>query len=264
MFARLWNRGRYSRPRKSFRRILAIMPSACATVLCATVVATPAQADVRLGGDSNGYYRVQVRSWWEIPFRTVVRQQYDFSCGSAAVATLLTYSYGMLTAENGPFVEMWKAGDQDAIRRTGFSMLDMKRYLQSLGFQVGGFRLDAQQLAGLNQPVIALLDLKGYKHFVVIKGTSAQEVLIGDPALGLRKMSMKDFTAAWNGIVLAIVNTPDQKKPVFNLASEWDPWARSLTREGVNRRSIGDLMTFVPPVYQLTTQIMINLRPGAN
>jgi predicted double-glycine peptidase len=223
--------------------------------------AVPAQADVRLGGDSGGYYTVQVKSWWEIPFRTVVRQRYDFSCGSAAVATLLTYHYDRPTSENAPFKAMWDAGDQDAIRKTGFSMLDMKHYLESFGFQVAGFRFDAKQLAALNRPVIVLLELNGYKHFVVVKGVYEGEVLVGDPALGLRKMKLEEFTAAWNGIALAIVRTPDDGKPAFNLASEWDPWARAPLGESVDRRSIGDLMTFIPPIYQLTTQVLIDLRP---
>lgn len=240
-------------------RLIALLPVATAIALAA-----PAKADVRVGGGSNGYYTVQVKSWWEIPFRTVVRQHYDFSCGSAAVATLLTYHYDTPTNENAPFVAMWKAGEQDAIRKTGFSMLDMKHYLQNLGFQVAGFRLDAQQLSALDQPAIVLLDLKGYKHFVVVKGVSRGEVLIGDPALGLRKLSMDDFTSAWNGIILAIVRTPDNRKAIFNRASEWDPWARAPARQGVDRRSVGDLMTFIPPIYQITPQILIDLRPGGN
>jgi predicted double-glycine peptidase len=233
-------------------------------VAAVAVMALPAAAwaDIRIGGDSGGYFRVQVKSWWEIPFRTVVRQHYDFSCGSAAVATLLTYHYGRPTDENAPFVEMWKAGNQDVIRKAGFSMLDMKHYLQTLGFRVAGFRLDPAQLARLDQPVIVLLDLKGYKHFVVVKGTSAHEVLLGDPALGLRKMPVEEFVAAWNGIALAIVDSPDHEKPVFNQVSEWDPWARAPVKRGVDRRSVGDLTTFIPPIYQITTQIPIDLRGG--
>jgi predicted double-glycine peptidase len=256
MFARSRHFGRCSQRRAALPLV------SIALGACAMVIAGPAYADVRVGGDSNGYYRVGVKSWWEIPFRTVVRQQYDFSCGSAAVATLLTYHYNRPTSENTSFVAMWKAGDQATIRKSGFSMLDMKNYLQSLGYQVGGFRLDLQQLTALNQPVIALLNLKGYKHFVVIKGVSPGEVLLGDPALGLRKMSVEDFGAAWNGIVLGIVGAPAQIKPAFNLASEWDPWARAPIRTAVDHRSIGDVTTFLPPVYQLTTQLQIDLRGG--
>ncbi|WP_204283799.1 C39 family peptidase, partial [Klebsiella pneumoniae] len=67
-------------------------------------------------------------------FRTVVRQQYDYSCGSAAVATLLRYHYGRPTVESDVFSAMWRSGDQAQIKRAGFSMLDMKRYLDSQGY----------------------------------------------------------------------------------------------------------------------------------
>jgi predicted double-glycine peptidase len=237
MFTQSRRSREFARRRTAISRSFALLPVAAAIAL-----SSPAGADVRVGGGSNGYYTVQVKSWWEIPFRTVVRQHYDFSCGSAAVATLLTYHYDIPTNENTPFVAMWQAGEQDAIRKTGFSMLDMKNYLESLGFQVAGFRLEAQQLSALNRPAIVLLDLKGYKHFVVIKGISDNEVLIGDPALGLRKMSMDDFSSAWNGIVLAIVKTPDNRQAIFNRASEWDPWARAPTTQGIDRRTVGDLM----------------------
>ena len=49
-------------------------------------LAAPAHAQVRTHGEFGGSYTIGVTSWRDIPFRTVVRQQYDYSCGSAAVA----------------------------------------------------------------------------------------------------------------------------------------------------------------------------------
>jgi predicted double-glycine peptidase len=54
-------------------------------------------------------------------------------------------------------------------------------------------------------PVIALLDIRGYKHFVVLKKVVGDRVYIGDPALGNRIMDKNDFVAGWNGIVFAII-----------------------------------------------------------
>src|SRR5208283_4171640 len=62
-------------------------------------------------------------------FRTTWHQQYDFSCGSAAVATLLSFHYGRPTNETTVFKAMFAAGDQARIQVQGFSLLDMKRYL---------------------------------------------------------------------------------------------------------------------------------------
>ena len=61
-----------------------------AGMVCA-LAAAPAAAEVRLTGpETGGSYQRQVMTWWDIPFRSVIRQRYDFSCGSAALATLLT------------------------------------------------------------------------------------------------------------------------------------------------------------------------------
>src|SRR3546814_20011104 len=48
---------------------------------------------------AGGSFSVPVMSLKEKRWTTVVRQQYDFSCGSAAVATLLTYHYETHLAE---------------------------------------------------------------------------------------------------------------------------------------------------------------------
>ena len=62
---------------------------------------------------------------------TTLLQQYDFSCGSAAVATLLTHHYGLPTSESSVFESMYRQGDQQKIQREGFSLLDMKRFLKT-------------------------------------------------------------------------------------------------------------------------------------
>src|SRR5437764_6758368 len=95
------------------------------TALLAFLASSAVDAKTATGGETRPQYRVSVMSWWGIPFRSVVHQQYDFSCGSAAVATLLTYNYAAPTTERTTFAKMWQAGDQKLIRKSGFSMLDM-------------------------------------------------------------------------------------------------------------------------------------------
>lgn len=237
--------------------------AAAMTAALFACLAPPSTAQVRIGGDSHGYYTVAVKSWWELPFRTVVRQRYDFSCGSAAVATLLTYHYGRPTDERAPFAAMWKDGDQGAIRKSGFSMLDMKNYLTGIGLQAEGFRFTIDQLRQVRRPAIVLLNLKGFKHFVVIKGISNGMVLTGDPMLGLRKYSTTEFAKIWNGILLAIVATDDRHAPLFNLTSEWDAWpAKSPIEQGVMRDAVAHLTDNLPPIYQLIPQILVDVRTG--
>ena len=152
-----------------------------------------------------GVLTVPSQSYAELKFRDVVRQRFDFSCGSAAVATLLTYEYLRPTTETAAFQYMYKTGDKKKIQKHGFSLLDIKRYLSSLGYKSDGYRLSLDKLMELRLPAIVLIEVNGYKHFVVVKGISNQNVLIGDPAMGLRMDSRKHFLTLWkNGIVFVI------------------------------------------------------------
>jgi uncharacterized protein len=227
-------------------------------------ISATANAEVQLNRESGGDFSVSVMSWWEIPFRTVVRQRYDFSCGSAAVATLLSHHYGRVTGEQEPFKAMWARGNKELIRKVGFSMFDMKNYLTEIGYTTEGFRLKIGDLQKIKRPLIVLLDLNGFKHFVVIKGISKDRVLTGDSVLGLTQYSTNDFAKMWNGIALAIVKTPNPQIPKYNLAGDWGPWSQAPLEEGNDALavSVGDLTNHLPPEYQLTPTILLDVRVG--
>ncbi len=224
--------------------------------------AYPAAAEVRLSGEAGGNYRVTVMSWWEIPYRSVVRQQYDFSCGSAAVATLLSFHYNQPTPERVAFAQMWKAGDQEAIRKVGFSMLDMKAFLGGVGLKADGYRLGKEGLLRLNRPAIVLLNLKGYKHFVVVKGVKGGRVLVGDPMLGLNQYAVADFMKVWNGIALVVAPKGSEAPPGYNLAGDWGPWSKAPLEEGALHVVADDFTKHLPPSYQLTPQILLDVNVG--
>jgi predicted double-glycine peptidase len=228
--------------------------------LWVSAIPNPAAAQVRLGNEAGGNFQVQVMSWWAIPFRSVVRQQYDFSCGSAAVATLLTYHYDHRMPESSVFMAMWEKGDRPTIKKAGFSMLDMKQYLDSIGYRTDGFRLTMDQLRQTQRPGIVLLDLKGYKHFVVVKGIRGDKVLVGDPMLGLGQYRAKEFAKLWNGIFLAIRAVPDKKQPLFNLAGDWGPWSTAPLQDGGLHVPVASLTNNLPFDYQISSEVLFDIR----
>jgi predicted double-glycine peptidase len=185
------------------------LSSLACIALSALALALPAGAATRLAlsdlvDGAAGAKPVQTLR--DLRYRDMVRQQYDFSCGSAALASLLRYGYGVDVDEPHMIRSMLAGNDPKEVVRNGFSMLDMKRYVEAMpGFRAHGFRVDADALHRLQMPVIALLDLKGYKHFVVVKGASAGRVFVADPSLGHRVMNEQDFVKGWNGILLAVV-----------------------------------------------------------
>lgn len=177
-------------------------------------------------GFGGARFSVPITSLKEVRYKTTLRQQYDFSCGSAAVATLLTHHYGMPVTEQVVFEQMYATGDQAKIRREGFSLLDMKRFLKSRGYTADGFQLPLEKLAEAGYPAIVLLSEKGYHHFVVVKGMDAGRVLIGDPAGGTRSVARDSFDAMWNNKLLFVIHqAPTTAK--FNALADWSAAPRA-------------------------------------
>lgn len=179
-----------------------------------------AAAELTFPIDVVGPYTLKVTSLKEARHLTTLRQQYDFSCGSAALATLLTHHYGRTTTEQQVFIEMFNTGDQAKIRREGFSLLDMKRYLANHGFQADGFEAPLDALIKVGIPGIALVNENGYNHFVVVKGVKDGRVLLGDPAFGTRAMSREDFVSIAQQKVLFVIRD-HQEIARFNMDDDW-------------------------------------------
>ena len=180
--------------------------------------------------------RLKVQSMAELKFNNVVRQQYDFSCGSAALATLLTYHYGRPITETDAFRSMWEVGDQERIKQLGFSLFEMKTYLEREGLKADGFKLTLERIEEIGVPGIALIDVNGYRHFVVIKGVTNKTVLFGDPSRGMMTKSREEFEEIWDGIILFVRSDVARGKKNFNKYADWKlmpaaPGDRALDRE---------------------------------
>ena len=195
-----------------------------------------------------GSLEVSVESMKALRFRSVVAQEYDFSCGSAAVATLLTYHYGRPTVETDTFDGMFRVGDQDRIRTKGFSMLDMKNYLaREQGMSSDGFRIGLAELEELGVPAIAMIETRGYRHFVVIKGVEDDRVLVGDPALGVKAYTRHGFEEVWvNDILFLIRDDAATARASFNNAETWQVVTRSPVERGVQRDGLAGFTLNLP------------------
>jgi predicted double-glycine peptidase len=179
----------------------------------------------------------------EAKFRRTVRQQYDFSCGSAALATLLSFQYADQVTEAQVFQYMYERGDQEKIQREGFSLLDIKLYLEAHGYNADGFETTLDKLAEVAVPAIVLISDGGYQHFVVVKGIRNGKVLVGDPAIGSRIIPRFEFERLWsNNIVFAITNLRD--RATFNSNDEWSTGMAPLGAV-VSRDSLANTMLFM-------------------
>jgi predicted double-glycine peptidase len=236
----------------SFRLLLAALLALLASGLPQPSLAGTA----RIG--MGGVFHAKVVSFRERPFLTVVRQQFDYSCGSAALATLLRFHYRRAATESEVFKAMYEAGDQAQIQATGFSLLDMKLYLQSIGYRADGFRITLDKLALVGVPAIALIERDGYRHFVVIKGLENGRVLVGDPARGVGAYEVAEFERLRvDDIVFVIRDHADVAKSSFNRMRDWRlQQAAAPLGAAVDRRALAahGALARIPSQFHFITQ----------
>jgi uncharacterized protein len=171
-----------------------------------------------LGGSAMS---VHVESLQKRKFTHIIPQKYDFSCGSAALATLLTYNYDLSVTEAAVFESMFEKGDRKVIARSGFSLLDMKNYLARHGLPSAGFRAPLSKLAAVGVPAIALIDVRGYHHFVIVEGVRDGKVLLSDPALGVRSETIAAFKKQWSGVFFLILTDVARARTSFDDPHQW-------------------------------------------
>jgi predicted double-glycine peptidase len=142
----------------------------------------------------------------------VVKQGYDYSCGAASLATLLTYGLNDPVGENAlllALIEPLSPGQLAALQQKGLSLFDLQQLAQQRGHRAQGFRIHRDQLANLSYPVIVFIRPHGYEHFAVFKGLRGGRVQIADPSLGNMRMPLYRFLDMWadradSGVIFAV------------------------------------------------------------
>lgn len=209
----LVNRGRATKLRRAWFQVFGIV-LASAWLGGADVRAEP------LSSSTNPVERKSSSLKSMIDFRdeNLVRQQFDYSCGAAALATLLRFGFGEAVTERQIVSDLFSGLTQDATatrEKEGFSLFDLQQVAQRRGFKAEGFQLEPQYLSQLNGPVIVFLETMGYKHFAVLKGVRGDRVYLADPSRGNIRMPAYRFLEAWmrDGAGIVFVVEPKAAKP---------------------------------------------------
>jgi uncharacterized protein len=168
---------------------------------------------VFLVSTSNAAERRAVKSLLEMRRENVIVQNYDLSCGAAALATLLVFQHGDQVTEKEIAEQLisdprYLANPLLVRQNQGFSLLDLKRYVERRGYVgIGYGKLELEDLIEL-APILVPIHTKGYNHFVIYRGIVGNRVALADPAFGNRSMLIEDFKAAW-------INSPEFGKVGF-------------------------------------------------
>jgi len=154
--------------------------------------------------------RKNVRSMREIKDTNVIKQSLDFSCGPAGLATIMKYYFGEDTSEQDILETLLLTTDLEKVKeRRGFSLLDLKEYVQRRGYKATGYRMDMDYLREVKRPVLVPIKFKDYRHFVVVKGVHGDRVFFADPAMGNLTMKTATFDSIWQNGIGLVVDPPD-------------------------------------------------------
>lgn len=173
-----------------------------------------------LHSSQNVHIRIPIQSWKTLRDARVVKQDLDYSCGAASLATLLNEFYGQSLTEEA----LLKVMDKGDLRA---SFEDMQRALPQFGFKAQGFAASYEQLMKLKAPVIVYLKHRRDDHFSVLRGIDANTVWLADPSLGNRTYSREQFLEMWHtrhekteselfGKILAVLPIDSKKATVSN------------------------------------------------
>ncbi|PAF54012.1 hypothetical protein BKH42_03335 [Helicobacter sp. 13S00482-2] len=142
-----------------------------------------------------------VKSWIEFRNADLVRQKYDYSCGSASLASILKYYYeDESISECGIIDEILKSKgygvNENEVLKQGdniISFSDLSTYATQKGFKVLGLAVDFPTLSKLKIPVIVFVSIRNIDHFTVYKGMDREYVYLADPSFGNIRIKIDQF-----------------------------------------------------------------------
>jgi len=162
---------------------------------------------------------------------SVVMQSTAYTCGPAALATLLK----MISGKSDYYRQIIDMAGTD---NSGTSLLALKRSAEALGYEAAGLRLGIEELAAAG-PVLAHVVIGGYHHFTVVEGIADGSVFLADPQLGRVNIPTEQFKSVWNGTVLKVseaAGIPEENQPaktpaepVLTHLGDTTPWPATET-----------------------------------
>jgi HlyB family type I secretion system ABC transporter len=142
--------------------------------------------------------KVQMGHWWGHLTRRYpyYAQQSASDCGAACLVMVSNYW--------GKHFSVNRVRDMANVNRSGASLQALATAAESLGFATRPVKATFDKLAEQPLPAIAHWESK---HFIVVYEITKKRVIVCDPGLGQRTLSIKEFKAGWSGYALLLQPT---------------------------------------------------------
>ncbi|ALF55517.1 peptidase C39 [Nostoc piscinale CENA21] len=126
-----------------------------------------------------------------------IQQQSTADCGPACLAMISRYW--------GKKFNINILRNISNVGRGGASLRSLANAAESIGFQARPVRASLNRIANQKHPWIA--HWQG-DHYIVVYRVRKNCVIVSDPAIGRKKLNIKDFQAGWTGYALLLTPTP--------------------------------------------------------
>ncbi len=160
--------------------------------------------------------QVYVKNARQLRNENVVMQQRDFSCGAAALATVLNYYWGENVSETALLVIIAKLLSPQELQDrvlNGLTLTDLKNVAQVGGYTAVLGKLSIEKLAESKLPLVVAITVNDYDHFVVVRGMDDEFVYIADPIYGKKKELIEVFEDQWQqNAILAVIKPGEPPK----------------------------------------------------
>jgi ATP-binding cassette, subfamily B, bacterial HlyB/CyaB len=150
--------------------------------------------------------------WWKkvrhnYPF---FEQQSSSDCGAACLVMVGRYW--------GKEFNINRLRELAAVSRDGASLNRLTTTAESLGFNSRPVKASLDRLASQPLPIIAHWE---GNHYIVVFEISPKYIIVGDPAIGQRKLTHAEFIKGWSGYCLLLEPTLALKKSDDKSANFW-------------------------------------------
>ncbi len=150
-----------------------------------------------------------------------IKQRDMTECGTTCLAMVFKH-YGLFNIQAA-------LREIAGVNARGSDLYTLSLVAERFGFQTEGARIRFEHLQQIPLPCIAHYE---GNHFVVVYRATANDVWIADPASDKEKLSRQEFTAKWNGVILALEPGKEvfASRDVIEIAEQYSKRQRFVTR----------------------------------
>lgn len=148
-----------------------------------------------------------VTSFAKLKAQNTVLQNYEESCGAAALATLM----GLFGVQKSEKEVLERVSKTDML-----SFSELSDAAKVFGFRAQGYKIDKSSFEKLTLPIIAKIEReKDYPHFVVALNHDGDFVSVLDPNFGRYILSKNEFYDLWQGYILIALPQSGMANTIF-------------------------------------------------